>query len=59
MTNEEMKTKIAAMQVKRADKPEVFQAADGTWGHCMSHSAGFASKETAQIDLRFCKEWAA
>ena len=53
-----MQEKIAAMQTKRTPKPEVYQADDGTWGHCMAFGAGFADKTTAQMDLRFCKDWA-
>ena len=52
--------KIAAMQTKCYTTPraDVYQADDGTWGHCMTFGAGFGTKEAAQTDLRFCKDWA-
>ena len=42
----------------RCPRADVYQADDGTWGHCMTFGAGFGTKEAAQTDLRFCKDWA-
>jgi len=52
-----MQEKIVQMQTKKKEKPEVYKADDGTWGHCMAFNAGFSSKIAAQMDLRFCKDW--
>ena len=54
-----MQEKIAAMQTKRnaTARADVYQADNGTWGHCMAFGAGFDTKETAQTDLRFCRDW--
>lgn len=38
-------------------RPEVYQTVDGSWTHRFSAHGGFADKATAEIDLRFCKEW--
>ena len=54
-----MQEKIVAMQTKRTAtaRADVYQADDGTWGHCMTFGAGFGTKGAAQTDLRFCRDW--
>lgn len=38
-------------------RPEVWQLPDGTWAHRFDAKGGFADRGTAEIDLRFSKEW--
>lgn len=58
MTAAEQAQAIAKMQAKRIVRTEpVFQMNDGSWSHAKTVHGGFADKETAQIDYRFCCEW--
>lgn len=51
----------AAKAMPKATKPDplpaTWQRHDGTWAHAMDGSGRFASREDAETDLRFAKEW--
>lgn len=48
--------KIAAMQTKRTERPEVWQNDNGTWSHHMDSVREWHHRDGCEIDLRFTKE---
>ena len=55
---DQMKAKIAAMQTKRTDRPEIQQNPNGTWSHHKCQTE-FADRATCALDLRWTNDWEA
>jgi hypothetical protein len=56
MSKTDIASAVAAMQAKRAPRPDIWQNPNGTWSHTHDSKREWPERVGAETDLRFTRE---